>query len=98
MFSWFKRKPSESSIILSRLDYLQSEIDRWHRDQTIVINRLNDVKMALDEAARIAISDIQGRYIKALEDKLVRFDDEVKSLKNEREVDRVRMHQHIYRS
>lgn len=73
MFNWFKKEKKESEDLLAiyrKLDSIKIEIQRWHSDQSMVLNRLDQLKTTVDDQTMIAIRDVQNRYIVCLEDKL----------------------------
>lgn len=86
-----KRKAQENALIkeIQELDTHQRDLSREVRYLRSAIETL---KITVDEGVKLAMDDIQKRYIKSLEDKLVRFDDEVTTLKIEQKSDRERLH------
>lgn len=90
MFSWFKKKKHESDelkIVSAKLEYLKSEISRWHHDQTRVLHALDELKTNVDYNVRIVMADIQERYIRSLEDRITELMQQNCSLKHQMQED-----------
>lgn len=100
MFSWFTKDPvvHNNDEIYRRIERLDTAIHSLGVDIRFIKNHLENIAVNIQESVKLQMQDIQGRYIRSLEDKLIRFDTEVTALKTERDVERARMHSFYFNS
>ena len=95
--SWCnKLKKEDIKDLVAQITTLNITIDRMAQSQKEQAKEIKYLQTYMDTKLREELNTVERKYIAFLEGKLIQTDEEAGKLKQEREMERHRMHMHFY--